>query len=153
MHNYIHGILDDQGHWVIDREGICNIFIDHFKSISNDPNFASFTEIRNVLNSIEVPCLKAKHISSLQTPFTSEALKSPGVDGHPAIFNKKFWSIVGSDITKEVVRFLNSGFLLKEFNRTLIVLVPKKESAQLPQDYRSISLCTVMYKNKFKGTG
>lgn len=44
---------------------------------------------------------------------------------------------------KEQVR---EGRLLKQWNHTLIALVPKSDHAPMVQDYRPISCCMVFYK-------
>ena len=36
-------------------------------------------------------------------------LKAPGPDGIPAVFYKRFWSIVGEKIKEEVLTVLNGG--------------------------------------------
>ena len=92
----------------------------------------------------------------LNRPFTSEEireaafqigpLKAPGCDGKPGIFFQKFWHIVGSLTTASSLAFLNSGHLLKELNKTIIVLIPKVESPLFVTHYRPISLCNVAYK-------
>lgn len=71
---------------------------------------------------------------------------TPGIDGKPDGFYQSFWETVGKDTCEVVLHFLNSGHLLKEFNRTLIALVPKKSGPKKVADYRTISLCNVIYK-------
>lgn len=56
---------------------------------------------------------------SLMKPFTVDEikqgldaigdLKAPGADGMPSLFYKKFWDIVGIDVTRYVMNFLNGG--------------------------------------------
>jgi hypothetical protein len=36
-------------------------------------------------------------------------LKAPGPDGLPAIFFKRYWHLVGEQVTKEVLHILNGG--------------------------------------------
>ena len=86
--------------------------------------------------------------------------KSPGPDGMHALFykkKKKFWHIVGSDITQAFLDFLHSGQMLKSVNYTHIALIPKIKSLNLMSQFRPISLCNVIYKiiskvlaNRFK---
>ncbi|XP_074297340.1 uncharacterized protein LOC141628051 [Silene latifolia] len=45
-----------------------------------------------------------------------------------------------------LLRFLNSGVMLKEWNNTHIVLIPKVENPELVFQYRPISLCNVIYR-------
>jgi len=94
--------------------------------------------------------------SSLLQPFTAEEvkggldaigdLKAPGVDGMTSLFYKKYWAIVGEDIIKEVLHFLNGGSLPSGWNETVIVLIPKVPNPESLKDLRPISLCNVLYK-------
>lgn len=43
-------------------------------------------------------------------------------------------------------RVQKGGFVLKDINNTFIVLVPKKQECITFEDFRSISLCNILYK-------
>lgn len=73
-------------------------------------------------------------------------LKAPGPDGIPSIFYKRFWSIVGEQVKKEVLAVLNGGQMPRGWNDTIIVLIPKVKSPEKVKDLRPISLCNVLYK-------
>ncbi|KAK3204450.1 hypothetical protein Dsin_018496 [Dipteronia sinensis] len=49
-------------------------------------------------------------------------------------------------VTAACLGFLNDGHGLEEVNGTLITLIPKVRRAERIMDYRSISLCNVLYK-------
>ncbi|XP_074300110.1 uncharacterized protein LOC141631324 [Silene latifolia] len=93
---------------------------------------------------------------SLSKPFTAKEvhqavfqmgpMKSPGPDGIPAIFYQRCWHLVKKDCTKAILSILNSGVVLKEMNRTFIVLVPKCDNPEEVKDYRPISLCNVFMR-------
>ena len=51
--------------------------------------------------------------------------KAPGKAGIIAAFYQQYCSIVGNSLTQSVLSFLNSGLILKEINKTTIVLIPK----------------------------
>ncbi|KAK9902996.1 hypothetical protein M0R45_001339 [Rubus argutus] len=72
--------------------------------------------------------------------------KLPGVDGMPALFYQEYWSIVGDDVVNLSLKILNDGGSVKDFNHTLIALIPKKKDPILVSDYRPFSLCNVLYK-------
>jgi len=73
-------------------------------------------------------------------------LKAPGADGMPSIFYKKFWSLIGELVKKEVLDVLNGGPIPDGWNDTIIVLIPKTSSPNMLKDLRPISLCNVLYK-------
>ena len=57
----------------------------------------------------------------------------------------KYWFIVGQDVTRLVLEFLNGEGELKEINHTNVVLIPKKKAPATPKDFQP-SLCNVIYK-------
>lgn len=93
---------------------------------------------------------------SLMKPFTVDEikqgldaigdLKAPGADGMPSLFYKKFWDIVGIDVTRDVMNFLNGGPVPEGWNETVVVLIPKVPNPKKLKDLRPISLCNVVYK-------
>ena len=54
-----------------------------------------------------------------------QSLKSPGPDGLPPLFYKKYWKVVGHSVIKAVHNFFISGKMLKEVNYSYIVFIPK----------------------------
>ena len=63
-----------------------------------------------------------------------------------ALFYQKYWHVVGDDMITAVLDFLNSGNMIPEINYTHIVLIPKVKFLEKNSDFRSISLCNVIYK-------
>jgi hypothetical protein len=57
--------------------------------------------------------------------FLMEPNKAPGSDGFTAGFYQKNWSLVGDDICRAVLEFLNGGDMPKVVNNIVIVLIPK----------------------------
>lgn len=72
--------------------------------------------------------------------------KAPGSDGFGSMFFKSAWDIVSGDVIAAVKEFFVSGRLLKQWNHTVIALIPKSPSAASPSDYRPISCCTTICK-------
>lgn len=72
--------------------------------------------------------------------------KSPGFDGYPAEFFIENWTSVGRDMIDAVQEFFRSGQLLKQWNATVLTLVPKKTNATRITEFRPISCCNTVYK-------
>lgn len=74
------------------------------------------------------------------------ALKSPGPDGFPGFFYKKYWGIIEKDVCDAVENFFAKGYLLKEFNYTHLVLIPKLHYPETLAQFRPIALCNFILK-------
>ena len=53
---------------------------------------------------------------------------------------------MSNDVTATCLRVLNDGESVREFNNTVISLIPKTQTPVLVSDFRPISLCNVLYK-------
>lgn len=65
--------------------------------------------------------------------------KAPGPDGYSAHFFKKAWGIVGPLLIEAVMEFFSSGRLLRQWNTTILSLIPKSTQAQTVGDFRPIA--------------
>ncbi|GLT37136.1 hypothetical protein SLA2020_114710 [Shorea laevis] len=72
--------------------------------------------------------------------------KAPSLGEMNVGFVKHYWPIIGHNVTKVVLEFLNEGSMAKGLNKTYIVLIPKKKNPNPVKDFRPISLCNVLYK-------
>jgi hypothetical protein len=61
-------------------------------------------------------------------------------------FSQKYWHIIGGDVSKAILDFLNCGRMLGCLNFTNIVLIPKVKAPECMSQFRPISLCNVLYK-------
>lgn len=72
--------------------------------------------------------------------------KSPGIDGFPFEFFKAQWETLGLAITQAVNSFLIFGHILKEWNRKLLILIPKTNPPKEAAHLHPISLCNTVDK-------
>ncbi|KAK3218382.1 hypothetical protein Dsin_012352 [Dipteronia sinensis] len=75
-----------------------------------------------------------------------DPLKSPGIDGLPTDFYKRFWSVVGEDVSKVCLECLNECRYVKMINHSLPCLIPKMKNVERMSDVRLINLCNMIYK-------
>ena len=127
----------EEGNWITDTGLIRQHFLDNFKHhfTTEEVNFPDHLEDlilvvmskedNMALCSIPTP----KEIKS--TLFHMPDLKALGPDGFPVAFYKSFWPIVGDGIIKAVTSFLIVGFMPKEINSSLIILILKVSNPSL----------------------
>nr|GEX28575.1 hypothetical protein [Tanacetum cinerariifolium] len=72
--------------------------------------------------------------------------RSPGPDGFTFGFFKKFWTIVGGDVTNAIKEFFISSSFPKGCNSSFIALIPKVMDDKHLKDFRPISLIGCQYK-------
>lgn len=87
-----------------------------------------------VLRELYLPTISNKETNSLLAPFSDQDIqsamfdiatdKSPGLDGFPSEFFKTYWPILRTHVIQAVNCFLSNGLLLKEWNLSLLVLIP-----------------------------
>ena len=57
--------------------------------------------------------------------FSDDPSKAPGEDNFTALFYQKYWEVVGSEMYRTVLEFLNNGGELSDINHTRIVMILK----------------------------
>lgn len=72
--------------------------------------------------------------------------KTCGSDGYSSEFFIGCCSVVGAEISEAVLEFFRSGRLLKQWNATTLVLIPKFPNAERMSDFRPISCLNTLYK-------
>ena len=80
------------------------------------------------------------------TLFPMPKNKAPGSDGYSAEFFWEAWEIVGKDLIVAVKEFFTAGRMLRQFNTTVISLIPKVTVADQLTQFRPISLCSTVCK-------
>lgn len=94
--------------------------------------------------------------SNLDMPFSNDKIRralfdlnpntAPGPDGFMALFFQEAWSTVGNDLTDTILKILNEGASLEDWNATVLILIPKVKEPSSMKDFRPIGLCNVCYK-------
>lgn len=92
----------------------------------------------------------------LSQPFTKEKVreamfdfnpsKAPGPDGFMTVFFQDAWDVIGNFFTSAALEVLNNEGSLKEWNKTVITLIPKTKEPTSIKDFQPISLYNVSYK-------
>ena len=84
--------------------------------------------------------------------------RSPGIDGLPSEFYKRFWTLLGKDLFEIFKNCLDSGVLPTSCTRAVLTLLPKKGDLGLLKNWRPVSLLCTGYKiiakilsNRLKG--
>ncbi|XP_059064795.1 uncharacterized protein LOC131066016 [Cryptomeria japonica] len=72
--------------------------------------------------------------------------KALGPDEFQAFFFQFFWDVLGEELLAVIEESRSRGFVLKEFNCTLVALIPKKAKLEGMEEFRPISLCNTIYK-------
>lgn len=72
--------------------------------------------------------------------------KTSGPDGYSAEFFTGCWSVIGPEVCDAVGEFFRSGKLLKQWNETTLILIPKITNASSAKDFRPISCLNTVYK-------
>ena len=72
--------------------------------------------------------------------------KAPGPDGFTTLFFQKCWDVLGWELLLALEVSRKTGSMLKEFNATNVVIIPKIGDPQSFSDFRPISLCNTIYK-------
>jgi hypothetical protein len=150
--NFIKYLKNEDGDIIEDHDQVMGIARDYFQTLFTaevqDPD-------PNVLNKV-LPSVTPEMNEKLLAPYSRDEvkkalfnigdLKAPGPDGLHAVFYKRFWHIIGEDLTDEVLQAANSRVIPEGWNNTTVVLIPKVENPDLITQFRPISLCNVVYK-------
>jgi hypothetical protein len=154
--------LKEEGGGWIEEEKHLEVHINHyFESLVprevTDPDEEVVNKVTPcVTEDFSIKCVTEDMNASLCAPYSREEvkkalfnigdLKAPGPDGLHAIFYKRYWSLIGEELTNEVMTAISSGAVPEGWNNTNIVLIPKVDNPESISQYRPISLCNVLYK-------
>ena len=146
------GIHNSEGVWQEDQGRIEGIILDYFNAIFKSDHSTNFEASLSAFNKRVTTKMNEELLTDFKVDKVWRALKQMhptkalGPDNMSIIFYENYWDIVGSDVIKCVLNALNSGVMPSDLNETFIYIIPKVKSPQKIIEFRSISLCNVIYK-------
>ena len=132
--NHIHFLLDDQDVKWENQEDINNICVEYFSNLLGGEVLPKMFVQSDIDLLLPFRC-SSTQASALERPFSAVEIKEAffslphnktcGPDGYSAEFFTGCWNIVGAEVCEAVAEFFSSGQLLKQWNATTLVLIPK----------------------------
>lgn len=153
--NHIHFLFDDDGNRFETQKEIQDHCIGFFKQLLGTVESAPLFLHEDICSLLNYQCsadLRGKYDSVFSREeikavfFSLPKNKSSGPDGYSAEFFTNCWTIVGAEVSSAVAEFFSSGTLLKQWNATSLVLIPKTHNASKVSDFRPISCLNTVYK-------
>lgn len=154
--NQIHYLNDTSGKRIPNIEEIQNHCIDYFTSLFGTDPWVIYNFDRDMI-SILTPytCDEATKVA-LQTQVNTDEIKRdikalprdrcPGPDNFTGEFFKASWDVIWDDLISTIQKLFSSGKLLKQWNATVVALIPKKVGANRLSVFRPIFLLQLVYK-------
>lgn len=149
--NQINKLKNEDGQWLEWENGLAELMSEHLSNLFT----ATRVDWQEVVSYIPTTVTISQNYMLLQ-PVTVDEVKqdlfqmnpdnAPGPVGMTSGFCQKYWQIVGRDTANLVNNVFNSGMILEELNKTIIVLIHKKKCLVVVGDLRPISLCNVLVK-------
>ena len=150
--NSIDAIKAEDGSWLTCKKEIRIHIVEKFAQLFSEEDVIFPQDLDNLITP-SITEVENSELCRMPTPqeikatiFDMNGQKSPGPDGLPALFYKKYWKIVAPNVTAAVQSFFHTGKLLPEINNSLLVLIPKNKNPSTVNHYRPISLCNTVYK-------
>lgn len=151
-HNKILSLMNDQGEMVHEQTCYAKVAVDFFQGLLGSTPSDSLVDLSNVncmvLNDTQGELLQGPVTDNLilATLKTMKKSKALGPDQVNMEFFLATWEIIGPSSCAAVKHFFTSCDMPSVVNSTFISFIPKTVSPTKMQDFRPISLCTVMYK-------
>ncbi|XP_021729774.1 uncharacterized protein LOC110696729 [Chenopodium quinoa] len=155
--NEILSLKDDNGEWVEGMNEVEKLISDFIKSTYNPAHMDNRGEVIDLLlRQLDIPLLTDDDRRCLGREFSDGEIKkamfdlpfskSPGPDGFTVDFFKTYWQEVGHLVVESAKQFLRTVHMLKKWNQSLLVLIPKVKAPELATYFRPISLFNTVYK-------
>jgi hypothetical protein len=148
--NSISHIMNEQGVWIQDHEGKAGLLWNSFKNrMGTTTSPIMLFDLTSLIAPIDGLDFLAAPISHDEIDNVIKHMpndKAPGPDGFNGLFLKKSWQFIKRDFYKLFAEFFLGQVNLQCINTSYITLVPKKDSPETVNDYRSISLMNISLK-------
>ncbi|XP_061358638.1 uncharacterized protein LOC133302833 [Gastrolobium bilobum] len=151
-HNKVVALRNEDERWVTDKEELINMAANYFEKlfapddeeVEEYPVRGLFPTLSDTEKEFLARVPSREEIRSVV--FKMGKFKAPGPDGLQAVFFQNHWNTVGESVCKLIVDIFLDPKKVKDINKSLICLIPKKDSPENMKEFRPISLCNVVYK-------
>uniref|UniRef100_A0A3Q0RMJ3 Reverse transcriptase domain-containing protein n=1 Tax=Amphilophus citrinellus TaxID=61819 RepID=A0A3Q0RMJ3_AMPCI len=153
----IHKIKDIYTNQIIyEPKEIEQKFVNFYRDLYSQPPSADVDQMKAFLEELDLPTIGKKHNDLLTSPITIADIKravnrlktnkSPGSDGLPAEWYKKFSDELIPILEVSFNHTLKYGETPPSWKEAIISVIPKKNNSETCSDFRPISLLNVDYK-------
>lgn len=152
---HIHYLIAPSGERFDTQSGVMNHYIEYFSTLLGDieePRMFIQEDMDLLLPnkcSDDQKCALTKPFTRAEIRDVFFALphnKTCGPDGYSAEFFCGCWDIVGSEVCEAIEEFFASSSMLRQWNATTLILVPKIPNTSTTSDFRPISCLNTIYK-------
>jgi hypothetical protein len=136
-----------------DPQDIASHIVDYYKNL-----FSTNSQVlpNNLIGNV-IPSLVSDNENNIltaipdseeikQAVFTLSGDSAPGPDGFGGCFYQTYWDIVAPDVCLAVQYFFQNNHLMRNYNSSNVVLIPKFKGADRVEDFRPIAITNFKFK-------
>lgn len=129
--NNIEMLKTGEGGWITERDQIGNHVVDFFQKLYDSSSWAVEGRIADLIHPVVTKednadlCALPTMKEIKDAIFQLGAMKAPGLDGFSTLFFQHYWEVVGAVLSEMVLHFFKMGNMLRQFNHSFLVLIPK----------------------------
>lgn len=145
-------LKNSEGEWNSDKIVLRDLALDYSKKLHTlescqfdhmfMPNLFPFIYVRE----FDMLCRKVKDNKVKEALFNMESWEAPGLDDIHASFFQASWDMYGDHICELVKEVFRTDQLHARVNNTIISVIPKVDCRYNILQFRSISICSTLYK-------